>query len=116
MNYLFKFPCSTTQAHSIFCSHFHNINGEERERKVKIRGEKFFRASMLFLLLCFCTSNRNFYAILALYTFKTCEILSRRERGDFVKLLYITKLTNTLTTINWSLKRDVQTFPIKIYF
>ena len=51
MHSLFKSRCSTARAHSFICSHFHNLNGEERERKDKIRGAKFFRASMLFSLL-----------------------------------------------------------------
>ena len=36
MYFLFKFRCSTTQAHFFFCSHFHNLNGKEREKKDKI--------------------------------------------------------------------------------
>ena len=49
---LLKFQFSTTQAHSFICSLFHNVNGEERERKDKISGAKFFQASMFFFLLC----------------------------------------------------------------
>ena len=48
MHSLFKFHCSITQAHCFFCSHFHNLNGEERERKDKLRASKLFRASILF--------------------------------------------------------------------
>ena len=51
MQSLFKFRCNTTQAQSFFCSHFHNLNGEEREKKNEIRESKFFRVSMLFFLL-----------------------------------------------------------------
>ena len=39
------------------------------------------------------------------------------ERGDFAKLLYFSKLNKkNLTTINWILKKSVQTCPTKIFF